>query len=162
MKVKLLILKERIEMELRNIEKTVQQAQDAWKESEHFPDQQKHYLNSMALNLHSFYNGLEHIFEMIARQIDYSFPTGERWHRDLLEQMAKEIPKTRPAVISPLALSMLDDFLAFRHLVRNLYAFDLDADLLKQLLDRLPEALSHVKRDLVAFCQLLYEASNNR
>ena len=104
---KLLILKERIEMELGNIEETVQQAQDAWKEAKHFPDQQRHYLNSIALNLHSFYNGLEHIFEMIARQIDYSFPNGERWHRDLLEQMAREISGIRPIVISTVTLSLL-------------------------------------------------------
>lgn len=160
MKDKLLAIKDRIEIELRYIQQTALRAQGAWKGASQFPEQQDYYLDSVALNLHSFYNGLERIFEIIARQLDPSFPSGERWHRDLLEQMTKEIPEVRPAVLSTETQALLDDFLAFRHLIRSIYAFNLDADRLNRLLHRLPEALSHIKQDLTSFCELLSVALN--
>ena len=155
MKKELLDLKRRIEVELRNIERAAQRTLNAWAGAVRFPDQQSYYIDSVALNLHSFYNGLERVFVIITRQLDPAFPSGSRWHRDLLEQMAKEIPEVRPAVLSTETLNLLDDFLAFRHLIRSLYAFDLAPERLKHLLDRLPEALSYAKSDLENFCNLL-------
>lgn len=114
----------------------------------------------MALNLYSFYNGVERIFEAIARQLDPVFPSGNRWHRDLLEQMAKELPEVRPAVISAKTEALLDDFLAFSHRIRSLYAFHLDPERLELLFNRLPEALSEVKQDLENFCRLLAAAAS--
>jgi hypothetical protein len=107
-------LHNRIVRELEDIERTVQLASDAWEGAHRFPDQRSHFLNSLALNLHSFYNGLERIFESIARRFDPAFPSGERWHRDLLEQMGQEIPGVRPAVLSAESVARLDEFLAFR------------------------------------------------
>jgi hypothetical protein len=113
-------LNERIGWELEDIERTVRLASDAWEGARCFPDQQRHFLNSLALNLHGFYNGLERIFETIARRLDPAFPSGDRWHHDLLEQMGQEIPGIRPAVLSAETVARLDEFLAFRHRVRNL------------------------------------------
>jgi hypothetical protein len=161
MKDRLLGLKERIEVEIKNIDKTVYQAQDAWDNLKRFPDQQSHYMSSMAMSFHSFYSGLERIFEMIARRIDPVFPSGEHWHRDLLEQMSIDMPEARPSVISSETFSMLDDFLAFRHLMRSIYAFELDIDRLKKLLDRLPIALSYAKKDMDRFCMLLAKATSD-
>ena len=45
--------------------------------------------------LHSFYNGLENIFEIIAKNIDGSVPTGNKSHQELLHQMASENSKRR-------------------------------------------------------------------
>jgi hypothetical protein len=160
MNEELLALKERIESELRNIERTVQRAFGAWTNTVQFPDQRDYYFDSVALNLHSFYNGLERILEVIARQLDPVFPSGERWHRDLLEQMAREIPEVRPAVLEAETVANLDNFLAFRHRIRSLYAFNLDAERLKQLLDRLPNTFSQARQDLETFCKLLAAAAN--
>ena len=159
MKLELIALKQRIEIEVSNVERTAQRVQDAWENAHRFPEQQSYYLDSVALNLHSFYNGLERIFEIIARRVDPIFPSGEHWHRNLLEQMTKEIPEARPALLSAKTLDLLDDFLAFRHLVRSLYAFNLDAERLKHLVDRLPEALSHAKQNITDFCSLLSAAA---
>lgn len=93
MKEELLALKERIEAELQDIERTAGRAQGAWEGAKRFPEERDYYLDSVALNLHSFYNGVERICEAIARQLDPVFPSGDRWHRDLLEQMAKELPR---------------------------------------------------------------------
>lgn len=117
-------------------------------------------MNSLALNLHSFYNGLERIFESIARQLDPSFPSGDRWHRDLLEQMGQEQHGVRPAVLSQESVEKLDEFLAFRHLVRNLYTFNLNPDRLHELVARLPDAWQTARSDIEAFRQLLAQASS--
>lgn len=95
-------------------------AHAAWDGARRFPDEQEHFLSSLALNLHSFYNGLERVFEAIARRLDGSFPSGERWHRSLLKQMSQEVRGIRPAVLSFETAQKLDEFLAFRHRVRNL------------------------------------------
>jgi len=159
-KDELLALKGRIETEVQNIERTVQRAQEAWEGANRFPNQQDFYLDSIALNLHSFYNGLERIFEVIARQLDPVFPASERWHRALLKQMTQEVSEARPAVLSNETAALLDDFLAFRHLIRNLYAFNLDAERLKQLFEQLPNAFSQAREDLETFCKLLETAAS--
>ena len=37
--------------------------------------------------LHSFYTGLEGIFLTVAKRVDEQVPSGNRWHRDLLDQV---------------------------------------------------------------------------
>jgi hypothetical protein len=156
----LLDLYTRIRDEVEDIERTVQLTLEAGERARHFPDQQVHFLNSLALNLHSFYNGLERIFETISRRLDPTFPSGERWHRHLLEQMGQEIPDVRPAVLSEESIERLDEFLAFRHRVRNLYTFNLEAERLHELLERLPAAWQRVKEDIEAFRSLLQQAAS--
>ncbi len=162
MSSELLNLHARIGHELKDIEQTVQLALDAWEGTRRFPDQQSHFLNSVALNLHSFYNGLERIFETICRRLDPTFPTGERWHRDLLEQMGQEILKVRPAVLSAESIERVDEFLAFRHRVRNLYTFNLETERLHELLERLPDAWQSVRADIEAFRSLLQQAASEK
>ena len=64
------------------------------------PLQDDYYLDGMALNLHSFYAGIERLFEMIVETVDGSVPQGADWHQLLVEQMAREIPDIRPAVLT--------------------------------------------------------------
>jgi len=155
-------LRDRIRQELTNIGRTVELALDAWEGARHFSEQQAHFLNSLALNLHSFYNGLERIFESVARRLDPKFPSGKHWHRHLLSQMGHEIPGVRPAVLSGESVESLDEFLAFRHRVRNLYTFNLEGALLYQLLERLPKTWTNVRTDIEAFCNLLEEAASEQ
>jgi hypothetical protein len=80
-----------------------------------------------AVALHGWYTGLETIFERVARQLDASVPTGERWHRELLSQMTAEIPNVRPPVIDRALLADLGALLGFRHFFRHAYAVTFDA-----------------------------------
>ena len=155
----LLDLYTRIGEEVEDIEQTVQLALEAGEGTRRFSDQQAHFLNSLALNLHSFYNGLERIFETISRRLDPTFPSGERWHRDLLEQMGQEIPEVRPAVLSDESVEKLDEFLAFRHSVRNLYTFNLEIERLYELLERLPDAWQNARSDIEEFRSLLQQTT---
>ena len=116
-------------------------------------------MSALALNLHSFYNGIERILEIVARRLDPSFPAGERWHRQLLEQMTQEMPGVRPPVLSGLSAQRLTEFLAFRHRVRNLYTFNLNASRLHELVERLPAAWESARADIEAFRNLMQQAA---
>jgi len=67
-------LAQRIRNELSELELLVKRAQEAWQRIQQFSDEL--YLDSVALNLHSFYNGLERLFELIAAVVDRQLPQG--------------------------------------------------------------------------------------
>ncbi len=113
------------------------------------------YWDGVALNLHGFYTGVEKVLEDIAREVDGSVPSGPDWHRDLLIQLAAEMPGLRPAVLSGEARACLEDYRGFRHVVRNLYTFRLRAARLQDLVDALPGCRALVERDLRRFADFL-------
>jgi predicted nucleotidyltransferase len=111
------------------------------------------YYNSLALKLHDFYNGCERIFKMVASELDQVRPTGEEWHKELLRQAAQE-PKGeggRPAVISAPLYAALEEFLRFRHVVRNLYSDQFDPPKMDRLLDKYPGVSSQVQAEVAQF-----------
>jgi predicted nucleotidyltransferase len=113
------------------------------------------YLGSLALTLHSFYSGAERILREIAQEIDGSLPDGADWHRRLLRQMSADAPGIRPAVIRSTTRERLEDYCAFRHLVRNVYTFNLRLDRLQPLAVDLPACYQSLKQDCDDFCQFL-------
>jgi hypothetical protein len=113
------------------------------------------YWDGVALNLHSFYSGAERIFEDIARTIDGNIPSGAEWHIGLLVQMTSESADRRPAVISNDVRNALDEYRGFRHVVRNVYAFNFRPSRLKELADGLPDCYNSLKTELLGFAQLL-------
>ena len=88
----------RIEGELLELEKVVVRAVEAWQRA--LTKDDDYYIDAAALNLQSFYTGLEKIFTTIASQIDENVPSGSEWHKELLKQMATEIKLIRPPIIS--------------------------------------------------------------
>ncbi|MBW1791008.1 MAG: antitoxin [Deltaproteobacteria bacterium] len=148
---------DRIRGQVTDLEQLVQRVLMAWSHSKRSQDDEGISLDSVALNLHGFYSGLERLFELISRHVDQSVPAGEIWHRDLLQQMCQEIPNVRPAVISSGTISSLDELRRFRHLVRNVYTFNLVPGKMESLVLDLPELWSKVKAELLAFADFLSE-----
>jgi len=109
----------------------------------------------VALNLHSFYSGLERLFELIARHVDRTLPAGKTWHRDLLQQMAHEVADVRPAVIGQESALVLDEFRRFRHLVRNVYTMNLVPDKMAGVMSALPGLWPKLRAELLAFAEFL-------
>ena len=104
--------------------------------------------------LHDYYNGAERLFQRIATAIDQNLPSGPNWHVDLLDRMAYPIPDVRPAVISSDLRQRLGDYLRFRHVFRNIYGHTLRWDLLRGLVDGLPEvhrSLALAVREFMGF-----------
>ena len=81
-------------------------------------------LSALSAFLHAFYTGIENIFKRIALEIDKSLPAGERWHADLLSQMARPFAE-RPAVISGELCIQLGKYMEFRRVFRHAYTFEL-------------------------------------
>ena len=153
MSKKFLTLGSHIREELSEIRRSIQRAKQAW--SLALNEDDSLYLDSVALNLHDFYNGLERIFERIAENIDEIKPEGLNWHQEILRQMAMEIPKVRPAVISQDLREELDKYRAFRHIVRNIYAHNFRIDKIKDLIGNIDKILDKLEENLQIFCEFL-------
>jgi hypothetical protein len=146
-------LTERIRQELVELDQVVYRLLEAWQRARRSGDD--FYLDSVALNLHSFYSGIERIFERLAETLDGSLPKGENWHQALLVQMSKEVAGVRPAVISQQTLKRLDEYRGFRHVVRNVYTFHFDAAKLEKLVIGAEDTFAQVKAELLAFANFL-------
>jgi hypothetical protein len=112
-------------------------------------------INSIALNLHGVYTGIERIFEVIAKKIDQRFPTGDKWHRDLLEQMSVDIPKVRKAVITEETRLILDELRRFSHLVRSAYSCQLDEEKVLIIAHQIVNSYQTIINEIQLFCNNL-------
>ena len=77
------------------------------------------------------------------------------WHLLLLEQMTKEVPGIRPAVISTETGTRLDEYRRFRRVVRNVYTHRFDPAKLGKLVNFAPELFALTKAELLAFAAFL-------
>jgi len=143
------VLQTRIEKELRQIKKVVEQVEKNLAGlSQKNPEDI--VVVGFAGYVHNFYNGLENVFDLIAEYIDNFKPHDKAWHKELLKQMALEIQGVRPAVLTAELASVLEDYLEFRHLFRHTYSFDLDWDELKPKAEKLKPTFEKLE---VAFQQ---------
>ena len=146
-------LAQRIRSELSELERVVKRSMEGWQRAQRTGDD--YYLDSVALNLHGMYAGLERIFELIAGILDQSRPEGENWHQELLKQMAQDLAPVRPAVISESTRDRLEAYRGFRHVVRNIYTFRFDSAKIEKLIDELPHLLKQLQAELLAFADFL-------
>ncbi|MCS3671993.1 hypothetical protein GGQ21_002663 [Salinibacter ruber] len=144
----------RIRREVEQIEDVVDRAQAIWADVD-LNRPADHRIDAVALNLHGFYAGLERVFKIVAERIDQTVPEGGSWHQELLEQMNTELNGVRPSVLSDDARKKLDRYRGFRHVVRNVYAFEFDPEQLDLLMRKLPETAERVFADLQAFADTL-------
>jgi len=129
-------LAERIRSELVDLNRLVERAQEGLRRAQRSDDDL--YLDSVALNLHGFYAGLERLFELTAAIVDGAMPQGANWHQILLQQMAAEVPGVRPTMISEELRDSLDEYRGFRHVVRHVYTFSFDPVKVQKLVEQAP------------------------
>ena len=153
MSERLLGLAERIRDELADLDRLVQRAQEGWRRAQQSGDD--FYLDSVALNLHGFYAGLERLFAVIATVVDSALPRDANWHQVLLQQMASEVPHVRPAAISERTRDALDEYRGFRHIVRHVYTFTLDPAKMQRVVEEAPAVFAQVRAELSAFADFL-------
>jgi hypothetical protein len=149
----------RIQQTLADLERVVTRTLELFEKAQKTADDG--YLDGVALNLHGFYAGVERIFEDIARSVDGGMPKGVSWHRDLLVQMAAEIPATRPPVLRKETFVCLNDYLGFRHAVRNIYTFQLRPNRIQELAVELRPCYEALIQDMRAFASFLMQVSQN-
>lgn len=150
-----LVLAQRIRDELVELQRSVNRAERAWQAAKSASNDQDIFIDSAALNLHSFYSGLERLLEAAAYQLDGGPPQGQSWHIDLLRQMGASIANVRPAMISATVARELDEFRRFRHLVRNIYAEHLDPQRVGDLVEKLTGLWNGLCDELTQFANFL-------
>jgi len=113
-------------------------------------------ISALAAMLHSFYTGIENLFERIAIELDEGLPQGPAWHKELLARMSLPAPR-RPAVISPGLAENLREYLEFRHFFRGAYTFQVLWDRMAHLVQGCPLALKNLEAELDVFIKAMSE-----
>ncbi|QVV66902.1 hypothetical protein [Synechococcus sp. LA31] len=115
--------------------------------------------DAAALRLQSLYTGIERCFVQIVRVLNGAPPDGADWHRRLLERMGVST-ELRPALLDASTVAGLAELMRFRHVVRHLYAYELERDQVLRLLQRALELWPVVDSQLVSFEAWLTELSS--
>ena len=138
-------LNEHVEFELAQLHKLLSEGHDLINNCKAVPPDtaEKWALGAM---LQAFYNGIENIFKRIAGEYDGNLLKDDHWHADLLTAMSRSTER-RPAVVSKDLLILLKKYLAFRHIVRNIYTHELRWDSMADLVFQVNTTLDLV--DLV-------------
>ncbi len=145
----------RIHQELNDLETVVTRAERGIQAAHQRSEDQDLYIDSAALNLHDFYAGLERIFQQIGAVVDGKIPGGGNWHRELLQQMQTDVPELRPPVLSAESVMAVDEFLRFRHVLRNIYAFQFDPEQIARLVKQMRPVWVTIRAELLAFASFL-------
>ncbi len=107
-------------------------------------------VDAAALRLQSLYKGIERCLLQIVRVLNGGTPEGADWHRRLLDRLTQPTER-RPALLSAATARSLGQLLGFRHVVRHLYADDLDPLQVRQRLDGALDLWPHLSAELSAF-----------
>lgn len=141
--------------ELELLERVAADIGNARREMKGHPELSAVYEESLALKLHNFYTGCERIFHTIADDMNGGAPSSFEWHKRLLKSMSLAIEGKRPPVISKAVEKELEEFLAFRHVIRNIYGFEIDSERLHGLLEKVRRVFGNFKKDIVKFLGFL-------
>lgn len=140
-----LTLAAEIRQELSGLTRLAEEIPGTWERGRDMPGEDRRaYVESTALRLHNFYTACERIFEKVAGEINGGVPHTPDWHLRLLRTMTVEVPGVRPQVLSRELAEHLTEYLRFRHVVRNIYGFELHEEKIAPLVHGLPQ----VSRDL--------------
>jgi hypothetical protein len=149
------VLAGRIRKELDDLERLVSRANRAMNTAKKNPQDTDLYVDSASLNLHDVYSGFERVFKQVAATVDGNVPASAEWHRELLEQMGLDLPKVRPPVLTSNSIQRLDEYLRFRHVVRNVYTFSFDPERIGRLVKELEMVFDQIRQELLVFANFL-------
>lgn len=153
-KEQILTLIAEIKNELKQLEELRRRLLETEEKKYHSEDQDV-YKESEALKLHNFYTGCENIFKRIAIVFNGGVPEGKNWHKKLLSIMTLDIPSVRPPVISSNLHKKLDEYLRFRHVIRYIYAFEINSERLQRLVDSFDETFQLLSKEITEFIEFL-------
>jgi hypothetical protein len=105
---------------------------------------------ALATYLMNFYNGIENIMKRCAKEYYRKIPRGNDWHKRLLQQSCKsnknKIPLLRKEIVDKLY-----NYLLFRHFFIHGYAFKLNWDKMKSLVDNINDLWIETKDCIAEF-----------
>lgn len=148
-------LTQRINDELTKIEETLARIRRGLESIDVLPVEAREFIeNTIATDLADVYRGIENIFKRIAREVDMHVPTGSRWHKNLLAQMAEQ-RRERTFVIAENTFLQLEDLLDFRHKVNNIYGKELKYEKTIPHAKSIDDLFERVSQDLNTFTDSL-------
>jgi predicted nucleotidyltransferase len=148
-----LALKARLEDELVGLERIARGLDQALERAGAEPDE--FATRALASYVDDFYKGCERICERVAVTLDGGLPRGERWHQVLLGLMGEPGGGGRPPLFGGLLLLELDEYRRFRHRVRHIYGYELEAERVLALARGVKPVLARVRKALEVFGQWL-------
>jgi len=143
-----------IEVELEKMARLRAEIEQLSRNINSAPEFARQFQENQAFKLHDFYNGCERIFRIVASELNGALPTGYDWHKRLLDRMAVA-HEGRPAFISNETTRMLEKYLGFRHVVRNIYGFELEIERVAQLVAQQPTVWEKFEADARQFVEWL-------
>ena len=144
-------LVQRISAERTKVNRCAEQIREDLRKIEEAPIEYRQSLEAfVARHLFDFYKGLENIFQRIAQEIDRTLPSGEEWHKDLIQQMA-ESRTVRPSVLSQETSTELQNLRGFRHVFIYIYADELDYEQVLTNAERVGTVFPKVSAELDVF-----------
>ncbi len=78
-----------------------------------------------------------------------------------MHQLSAEIPSVRPAVLSSECRELLDRYRGFRHVVRNVYTYNLDSEQIGLLVQHLKPTADRVSQELMVFADFLEQVASS-
>jgi hypothetical protein len=108
-------------------------------------------LESVAYQLHNFYNAIEDLLKMVAAHFENQISDTARWHSVLLQRMSQEIPGIRPVVLSQESYLVLNSLRGFRHFFRHAYGVPIDYEQLQINLNKARKLYPNLEKDLNQF-----------
>ena len=133
-------LAQRVDAELENLGNALKRLPTA----QEIPALSELELAGTAALVSSFYNGLENIVKQILRDRGLALPTGESWHKELIEMAFRE------RIISEKTRNGIREYSAFRHFFAHAYAFDIDPSQIGPLVTRLESVHEGFRKDCAA------------
>jgi len=144
-----LALKARLEDELVGLERVAQGLATALERVGETPDE--FATRALASYVDDFYKGCERMCERVAVTLDGGLPQGERWHQALLAQMGEPGGSGRPPLLRGSLLLQLDESRRFRHRVRHIYGYALEAERVLNLARGAQPTLAQVRTAVEVF-----------
>ncbi len=142
--------REKIRAELEQLKGIIEGKFEEWR-SRGDPSQDSLVRVGIGAVLKDFYDGVERIFKHIAAAFNEPLPSGEEWHKQLLEKMSQPTENRKPAISQPLK-DALGEFLRFRHLFRNIYVVtQLKWGPVAPLVANLPQVYEQLRKEVESF-----------
>ena len=158
-KKEVLRFKAEIMEELGNIGRIVSVIEKRKKEIKKHDAEADVYIDSLVHNIENFYMGIEEILKRIGLFTDEGIPEGPRWHSILIKGMARDIPGVRPPVIQHETRELLDEYRKFRHLVRNIYTFNIIPEKVMKLARGITKVFNAFNKDMNDFLNFMGKIS---
>jgi len=107
---------------------------------------------ALGLFLHSFYNGIENIIKFIMKEKYDNLPSGNKWHKKLLDLCFIKTNDQKELFNENLKI-VLDDYLRFRHFIRNTYSYKIKWELMEDLILNINKNWNDIKNDIVNYIE---------